>query len=140
MNSPTIDHIGIAVASLDDAAPLWTDLLQSPLTGREIVKEQRTKVAFVGAGQARVELLAPTDADSPVGRYLARNGPGLHHICLLVPDIRAALSDHVAAGYELIDREPRVGAHGRLIAFIHPKSTGGVLIELAQDSAAADSP
>src|SRR5690606_39401196 len=92
-----LDHVGIAVSSLDEAIPFWTSLLQATADGREIVPDQKVEVVFVGAGPGRIELLAPTDAGSSVARFLARRGPGLHHLCYRVPDVREALAAHVAA-------------------------------------------
>jgi methylmalonyl-CoA epimerase len=127
-----LDHVGIAVASLDDALPLWESLVGGRGTGRELVENQGVEVVFVGAGAGRVELLAPTRGDSPVARFLDRRGSGMHHLCYRVRNLRAALERHRRAGHRLIDQEPRPGAHGRLVAFLHPSSTGGVLIELVE--------
>ena len=132
MNERTLDHVGIAVASLDESIPVWTRLTGAGPTGREIVATQGVEVVFLGTGPGRVELLAPTQAGSPVARFLERRGPGLHHLCYRVPDLRAALADHVAAGFEPIDREPRRGAHDHMIAFLHPRDSSGVLIELLE--------
>jgi len=134
MNERTLDHVGIAVESLDAALSLWTELLNSPAYGRETVDAQRVEVAFVGRGPGRVELVAPTHPGSPVARFLERRGSGLHHICYRVPDLRAALTAHRTEGMELIDSEPRIGAHGHLVAFLHPRSTGGVLVELLEST------
>jgi methylmalonyl-CoA/ethylmalonyl-CoA epimerase len=134
MNERTVDHVGIAVASLDEALPVWEALVGAPGTGREVVEAQGVEVVFVGAGAARIELLAPTRADSPVAKFLERRGSGLHHVCYRVPDIRAALAELSAAGFDLVDREPRAGAHGHQVAFLHPRSTTGVLVELLQPS------
>jgi methylmalonyl-CoA/ethylmalonyl-CoA epimerase len=97
-----------------------------------VVETQGVEVVFVGSGAGRVELIAPTRPDSPVARFIERRGTGMHHLCYRVPDLRAALAHFAAEGYELIDREPRVGASGHLVAFLHPRSTGGVLIELLE--------
>lgn len=132
MNERTVDHVGIAVPSLDDALPVWESLAGATGTGREVVESQGVEVVFVGSGAGRVELLAPTRPDSPVARFLERRGQGLHHLCYRVPDIRSALSGMEAQGYQLIDREPRAGAHGHLVAFLHPKTSGGVLVELVE--------
>jgi methylmalonyl-CoA/ethylmalonyl-CoA epimerase len=134
MNDRTLDHVGIAVESLDAALPRWTALLGSPVYGRETVESQGVEVAFVGHGAGRVELVAPSRPESPVARFLERRGPGLHHLCYRVADIRAALAAHRAEGMELIDAEPRLGAHGHLVAFLHPRSTGGVLVELLESA------
>ena len=128
----TLDHVGIAVDSLDDAVTIWSTLLGSPATGREIVESQGVEVVFVGSGDGRIELLAPTRDDSPIARFLQRRGPGIHHLAYRTTDIRTALTELEAAGFEPIDREPRPGAHGHLVAFLHPRSVGGVLVELVQ--------
>jgi methylmalonyl-CoA epimerase len=127
-----LDHVGVAVRSLDESIPLFETITGTPAYGRETVESQGTEVVFVGTGPGRVELLAPTREDSPVGKFLAKRGPGMHHLCYRVPDLGAALRDFQARGYALIDHEPRTGAHGHRVAFLHPKSTGGVLVELLQ--------
>ena len=132
MTERTLDHVGIAVSSLDDALPLWESITGAEGSGREIVDAQRVEVIFVGTGPGRVELLAPTEPDSPVGRFLQRRGPGIHHLCYRVPDIAAALEQFRDEGYELIDQHARPGAHGHRVAFLHPRSTSGVLIELLE--------
>lgn len=134
MSERALDHVGVAVHSLDDALPTWESLVGAGATGRERVESQGVEVVFVGTGAGRIELLAPTRPDSPVARFLERRGPGMHHLCYRVPDIRAALAGFREAGYELIDAEPRPGAHGRRVAFLHPRSTGGVLIELVEEA------
>jgi methylmalonyl-CoA epimerase len=133
MREQTLDHVGIAVHSLDEALPIWTAIVGASASGRETVTAQQVEVVFVGTGVGRVELLAPLGAESPVARFLARRGPGLHHVCYRVPDLRAALAAYEAAGFEPIDREPRLGAHQRLIAFLQPRTQGGVLVELVQE-------
>lgn len=132
MQERILDHVGIAVESLDEALPLYEPLVGAAGAGRERVESQGVEVVFVGSGPGRLELLAPTRDDSPVARFLERRGPGLHHVCYRVPDLAAALQEHEQAGYELIDREPRSGAHGHRVAFLHPRSTGGVLVELLE--------
>lgn len=132
MDERSLDHVGIAVADLDDAIPIWTALTGGEPWGREVVPAQRVEVVFIGRGVGRVELLAPTSADSAIARFLERRGPGLHHLCYAVPDLERALAEHIAAGAEAIDREPRPGAHGHLVAFLHPRSAGGVLVELLE--------
>lgn len=124
--------MGIAVPSLDEALPLWESLLGAEGSGREVVESQGVEVVFVGSGVGRVELIAPVRADSGVARFLERRGSGMHHLCYRVPDLRAALTEHRREGYELIDQEPRAGAHGHQVAFLHPRSTGGTLIELLE--------
>lgn len=128
----TLDHIGIAVASIDDALPIWSALSHGAVHGRQFVPEQQVEVAFIGTGPGKIELLAPTAPDSPVARFLERRGPGLHHLCYSVGDLPASLADHIAAGFEPIDRVPRRGAGGHLVAFLHPRTAGGVLVELLQ--------
>jgi methylmalonyl-CoA epimerase len=140
MSDRTLDHVGVAVLSLDAAAPLWVALLGGPVTEREVVASQGVEVQFIGREPGRIELLAPTRDDSPVARFIARRGPGIHHVCYRVPDLRAALEEHAAAGFELIDREPRRGASDHLVAFLHPRSTGGVLVELLQTARVGPGP
>ena len=125
----TLDHIGIAVANLDEALAFYRDAL-----GLEVEVSQRVRAHFIPAGQAALELLEATAEDSPIAKYLAKRGPGLHHITLRVDDIAAALARLKARGVRLIDESPRPGAHGSLVAFIHPSSAHGVLVELMQAS------
>jgi methylmalonyl-CoA/ethylmalonyl-CoA epimerase len=132
MSERVLDHVGIAVASLDDSLPRWETITASAAYGREIVDSQGVEVVFVGHGAGRVELLTPTRADSPIARFLERRGPGIHHICYRVADITVELDHFASQGFELIDREPRTGAHGHRVAFMHPKSAGGVLVELVE--------
>jgi len=127
-----LDHIGIAVREIESALVAYRDALGLSVDGVETVPEQSVKVAMLALGQAHIELLEPTDPDGPVGKFLAARGEGIHHISLSVPDLPAALAAARAAGLRLIDETPRVGAGGKLIAFLHPKSTHGVLIELSQ--------
>ncbi len=132
MSARPLDHVGIAVHSLDESLPVFEAVAGAAGYGRETVESQGVEVVFVGEGEGRIELLAPTRADSAVAKFLARRGPGMHHACYRVPDLAAALAQHAAAGWELIDREPRPGAHGHRVAFLHPRSTGGVLVELLE--------
>ncbi|MDQ3521677.1 MAG: methylmalonyl-CoA epimerase [Gemmatimonadota bacterium] len=132
MTERILDHVGVAVHSLDDALPTFGALANANGSGREVVETQGVEVIFVGSGAGRIELLAPTRPDSPVARFLERRGPGMHHLCYRVPDIARALEEHRATGYELIDTAPRPGAQGHRVAFLHPRSTGGVLIELLE--------
>jgi methylmalonyl-CoA/ethylmalonyl-CoA epimerase len=127
-----IDHLGIAVHSIEEASAFYRDALGLPCTGTEEVADQKVRVAFFPVGEVRVELLEPTADDSPIARFLAKNGPGLHHVAYLVEDLPATLAALKAAGVRLIDETPRPGAHGMKIAFAHPKSTGGVLTEFCQ--------
>jgi methylmalonyl-CoA/ethylmalonyl-CoA epimerase len=133
MNERALDHVGIAVPSIDEALPTWEAILGVAGSGRETVGSQGVEVVFLGSGAARVELVAPSRPDSPIARFLARRGPGIHHLGYRVPDIRAALADLEARGFELIDREPRTGAHGHQVAFLHPRAAGGVLVELVEE-------
>lgn len=133
MDPRTADHVGIAVHSLDDAIPTWETLLAASSSGRERVESQQVEVVFIGEGPARVELLAPTHPESPVGRFLARRGEGIHHLAYRVPDLQAALDRLRSEGYQLVDEHPREGAHGHRIAFLHPRTLNGVLVELVED-------
>jgi methylmalonyl-CoA/ethylmalonyl-CoA epimerase len=128
----TLDHIGIAVADLGEALAFYRDALGLEVDPPEEVGSQGVRVHFLPAGEAAIELLEPTAEDSPIARFLARRGPGLHHVTLRVDDIAAALTDLQARGVRLIDHAPRPGAHGSLVAFIHPSSAHGVLVELKQ--------
>lgn len=132
MSQRTLDHVGIAVASLDEAIPLWEGLLSANATGREVVTSQNVEVAFFETGTASVELLAPLRPNSPVAQFLARRGAGIHHIAFRVPDLPAAMESLTNEGFSLIDDAPREGAHGRRIAFLQPRTTGGVLVELVE--------
>ena len=127
-----INHIGIAVTSLDEALPFYRDNLGMALQGIEEVAEQKVKVAMLQIGESKIELLEPTDPDSPVARFLEKNGPGIHHLAYEVDDIVQAIARLEKEGARMIDRTPRHGAHGTRIAFVHPKSSGGVLTELCQ--------
>jgi len=127
-----IDHLGLAVHSLEEASFLYRDVLGLTCGGIEEIADQKVRVAFYRVGQVRIELLEPTASDSPIARFLDKRGPGLHHIAYRVEDLPATLAALKSAGVELIDDTPRTGAHGMQIAFAHPKSTGGVLIEFCQ--------
>lgn len=127
-----IDHLGIAVTSIEEALAFYRDAMGLELAARETVDDQGVHVAMLPIGESRVELLEPTGPDTPVGKFLAKRGPGLHHVCYQVPDIHAALERMKSAGARLIDESPRRGAGGHLVAFVHPASTGGVLVELSQ--------
>ena len=127
-----ISHIGIAVHSLDEALPFYRDTLGMVLQGIEEVVEQKVKVAMLQIGESNIELLEPTDPESPVARFLEKNGPGIHHLAYEVGDIGQAIARLELEGARMIDKFPRVGAHGTRIAFIHPKSSGGVLTEICQ--------
>src|SRR5450759_5159651 len=127
-----INHIGIAVKSLDDAVPFYRDNLGMAFAGIEEVAEQKVRVAMMQIGESKIELLEPTCEDSPVAKYIEKSGSGIHHIAYEVTDIEAAIAKLLADGARMIDEKPRYGAHGTLIAFIHPKSSNGVLTELCQ--------
>ena len=129
----TLDHIGIAVSSLADALSFYRDALGLEVEAPEEVASQHVRAHFIQAGGAALELLEATDEASPIARFLAKRGPGLHHITLRVDDIGAALDRLKARGVRLIDETARPGAHGSLVAFIHPSSANGVLVELKQD-------
>jgi len=128
----TLDHVGIAVADLTAALAFYRDALGLEIEAPEDVASQRVRAHFIPAGEAALELLEATADDSPIAKYVAKRGPGLHHITLRVDDIRAALAQLKAKGVRLIDEAPREGAHGSLVAFIHPASAHGVLVELKQ--------
>lgn len=127
-----INHIGIAVQSLDATIPFYRDALGMPFQGIEEVAEQKVRVAMLGIGEAKIELLEPTSPDSPIAKFLEKNGQGIHHIAYEVADIRAAIDHMQSQGARMIDEQPRNGAHGSQIAFVHPKSSNGVLTELCQ--------
>jgi methylmalonyl-CoA/ethylmalonyl-CoA epimerase len=127
-----LDHIGIAVANLEEALAFYRDALGLEVEPAEDVPSQHVRAHFIAAGDAAIELLEATDDRSPIARFLARRGPALHHITLRVDDIAAALEGLRARGVRLIDETPRPGAHGSLVAFVHPSSAHGVLVELKQ--------
>ena len=127
-----IQHLGVAVNSIDEALNFWRDALGLELQEIEVVADQGVRVAMLPLGESRVELLEATGAETPVGRFVAKRGPGIHHVCVEVADIRALLARLKARSVRLIDEQPRIGAGGALIAFVHPAATGGVLIELTE--------
>jgi methylmalonyl-CoA/ethylmalonyl-CoA epimerase len=126
-----VDHIGIAVRSLEERVRLYR-ALGLEVSGTEEVPSERVRVAFLPAGDTRIELLEPTSPDSPVGRFIAKRGEGMHHISLEVDDIQATMAALSAEGFRLLSDEPGPGAHGMRVCFLHPGSAGGVLIELCQ--------
>jgi methylmalonyl-CoA/ethylmalonyl-CoA epimerase len=126
-----IAHIGIAVRAIDELLPFYRELLE--LDDYPLDDSDGARIAGLSAGESLVELLEPSTADSPISRFIDRRGPGIHHICFAVPDLDDALARCRAKGITLIDDTPRVGAEGKRIAFLHPASTGGVLIELTED-------
>ena len=133
-----VDHIGVAVRSLEEATRLYSDGLGMEITRVENVPEQKARVALIPVGESCLELLEATDADSPVGRFIATRGEGIHHICLQVDDLAATISRLTTAGIRMIDAEPRKGAEDRLVAFVHPSALGGVLLELSQSTSSAE--
>lgn len=130
--SAKIDHIGIAVGALEERLPFWRDALGLPLDGTERVESERVEVAFLRAGDARIELLQPTDPGSPIARHLGKRGEGIHHLTLRVADIEGALDRARNCGVEILGDAPRAGAEGTKVAFLHPRSCGGVLVELVE--------
>lgn len=127
-----VDHVGVAVESIDDALAIYRDALGMPLVHRETVEEQGVDAALLDVGDSHVELLQPLGADTAVGKFLARRGPGLHHVAYRVESVEDTLRALSAAGVRLIDERPRTGIRGSLVAFLHPSSTGGVLTEIVQ--------
>ena len=127
-----LHHIGIATNQLAEGLAVWRDILGLEIDATEDVAEQGGRVAMLQLGETHVELLQPLHPNSPVGKFLAKRGPGIHHIAIEVEDIRASLAALAGKGARLIDEEPRVGMGGCLVAFIHPSSTDGVLLELVQ--------
>jgi methylmalonyl-CoA/ethylmalonyl-CoA epimerase len=127
-----LDHVGIAVRSLAERVPLYRDLLGVPLAREEDVPTERVRVAFLGNGETHVELLEPMNGEGPIAQFLEKRGEGVHHLCFEVDDIEAALDHLRAEGIALVGEAPRPGAGGCKVAFLHPKTTGGVLIELTE--------
>ena len=127
-----VDHIGIATREIDSALSLWRDALGLEVDSTEEVTEQGVRVTMLSVGESHIELLEPLSSDSPVGKFLDKRGPGIHHVAIRVNDIKAALSRLKAKGTRLIDETPRIGAGGCLVAFVHPGSVDGVLLELVQ--------
>jgi methylmalonyl-CoA/ethylmalonyl-CoA epimerase len=132
-----VAHIGIAVRSIDEAARFYEEQLGLKVTRRESVPSQKVTVGFLPVGDTCIELVQPDSPDAPIAKFLDTRGPGLHHICFEVEDIDSTHSDLTAAGTRLIDKAPRPGAHGTRVAFVHPESTGGVLVELSQPDSPA---
>ena len=132
LNNCKIDHLGIAVRSLDQALSFYRDQLGLDISIRETIAQEKVNVAMLPVGEPRIELLEPTEADSVIGKFLDKRGEGLHHVALKVPDLNASVERLRASGARLLN-EPRVGAGGHLYVFVHPSSTGGVLLELIQE-------
>jgi len=127
-----IDHIGIATRQLEEGLALWRDALGLPVDTTEEISEQGVRIAMLPIGDTYVELLEALSPDSSVGKFISKRGPGIHHIAVQVEDINASLADLKSKGARLIDETPRIGAGGCLIAFVHPSTTNGVLLELVQ--------
>lgn len=127
-----INHLGIATKDIDEALKFWSDALGLENVHTEIVEDQKVRVAMLPIGESRVELLEPTSDDSPISKFLEKRGGGIHHIAVEVDDIAASLAQLKAKGMRLIDESPRIGAEGCLVAFVHPSSANGVLLELVQ--------
>lgn len=131
-----IDHIGVAVEQIDDALALYRDSFELDVAHREVVEEQGVEAVLLDVGENHVELLAPLAADTPVGKFLAKNGPGLHHVAYQVSDIDGTLQALRAAGLQLIDEQPRTGIRGSRVAFLHPRASAGVLTEIVEPAGA----
>jgi len=129
-----LDHVGIAVSSLDERLAVYR-ALGLEVAGTDEVASEMVRVAFLPIGDTRIELLEATGPASPIASFIAKRGEGIHHLCIRVDDIRATMAELKAKGYALLSDEPRRGAHGSLVCFVHPRSCGGVLIELAQPEA-----
>jgi methylmalonyl-CoA/ethylmalonyl-CoA epimerase len=127
-----INHLGIATKGIDEALKFWADALGLENVHTETVEDQKVRVAMLPVGESRIELLEPTADDSPISRFLEKRGGGIHHVAVEVDDIEAALARLKQQGMRLIDETPRIGAEGCLVAFVHPSSSGGVLLELVE--------
>jgi methylmalonyl-CoA/ethylmalonyl-CoA epimerase len=127
-----IDHLGIAVSSIEKGKTFWMDILGLSHEGSETVEEQKVTTGFFPVGESEIELLESTDAEGPIAKYIAKRGEGIQHVALRVDDIDAALAELKQKGVRLIDQTARIGAGGAKIAFLHPKATNGVLVELCQ--------
>jgi methylmalonyl-CoA epimerase len=127
-----LDHIGIAVHSIEAALPLYTGLLELTPEHEEVIESQGVRAVFIPLGESLIELLEPTHTESPIAKFLEKKGQGIHHVAYAVEDIRTALTEAKEKGYRLIDESPRLGGHGKEVAFMHPNSTHGVLIEFCR--------
>lgn len=127
-----LDHIGIAVKDMEAAKEFYTEVLGMKAQGEEVVEQQRVKVCFIPSGDSEIELLESTSPEGPIAKFIEKNGEGIQHVALMVDNIENALADLKAKGVRLIDEAPRYGAGGASIAFIHPKATGGILLELSE--------
>jgi len=132
MRPTIVDHIGIAVKSIDESLKFWEAAMGIKCHGVEEVAEQKVKTAFLPLGDTEIELLEPTNADSPVAKFIEAKGEGIHHLAIRVENLEEALAELKAKGIRLIDEKPRCGAGGAKIAFLHPKATGGILLELSE--------
>lgn len=130
-----IDHIGVAVQEIDASLELWRDRFQMEVAHREVVEEQGVEAVLLDVGENHVELLAPLGDETPVGKFLAKQGPGLHHVAYQVADIDATLATLRESGMALLDERPRVGIRGSRVAFLHPRATAGVLTEIVEPAA-----
>ena len=133
MSVEKIDHIGIAVESIEKWLLYYRDTLGLEYLGEEVIEEQKVRVAFLQIGESRIELLEPTSVESPIAQFIEKRGGGIHHLAVLVDDIDAVINRHIEHEKALINAEPRIGAHDMKIAFVHPKTTGKVLMELCQE-------
>jgi methylmalonyl-CoA/ethylmalonyl-CoA epimerase len=133
-NINRVDHIGIAVDNLEEAKKFYTEMLGMKASGEEVVEEQKVKVCFIPSGDSELELLESTSPDGPIAKFIEKNGGrnGIQHIALRVDNIEQTIADLMAKGVRMIDEKPRYGAGGSSIAFVHPKATGGILVELCQ--------
>ncbi|MDR3589171.1 MAG: methylmalonyl-CoA epimerase [Negativicutes bacterium] len=127
-----VDHIGIAVKDMEAAKKFYTEMLGMTALGEEVVEQQKVKVCFIPSGDSELELLESTSPEGPIAKFIEKNGEGIQHIALRVDNVEAALADLKAKGVRLIDEVPRYGAGGASIAFIHPKATGGILLEISE--------
>lgn len=132
MKTLKVDHIGIAVSDLEETLKFYTEVLGLECQGTEVVEEQKVRVAFLPVGDTEIELLESTDPEGPIARFIEKNGPGVQHIAFRVEDIEFAIASLQEKGMRMIDETPRYGAGGAKIAFVHPKGTGRVLVELTQ--------
>lgn len=127
-----IDHLGVAVSNMEEGKSFWTDVLGLEFEGDEVVDEQKVKTGFFPVGESEVELLESTSDDGPVAKFIEKKGPGFQHVAFRVANIEEALEELKAKNVKLIDEKPRIGAGGARIAFLHPKATGGILVELCE--------
>ena len=132
MKALKVDHIGIAVNNLEESLKFYTEVLGLTALGTEVVEEQKVKVAFIPCGDSELELLESTSPDGPIAKFIEKNGEGIQHIAIKVDDIDATLAELKEKGVRLIDEKPRYGAGGARIAFLHPKATKGVLLEISE--------